>query len=203
MENEEPNNQKELYNWNPQKNESPYLYGSQSLKYIYTPFQFKILDFEEEEDFKKKALNAQKQKGVVLIYYELWDLQLIENIEVSFMLRPLFNHFAEGKFEDSYFQNRNDAETWIDTERPLEIYIEYPFAVPILLRVFPLEVSDYNSTRKVFSYGYISWQIGKLYAELYKNYAEEVGVYGHGLSDLQLGALEVYEDNKIETSINS
>ena len=141
MENEESNNQKELYNWNPQKNVSPYLYGSQRTKHTYTPFQFKIMDFEEAEDFKKKALNTQKQKGIVPIYYELWDLQLIENIEVSFMLRPLFNHFAEGKFENSYFQNRYDAETWIDAERPLEIFIEYPFAVPILLKVSPWKLA--------------------------------------------------------------
>lgn len=94
----------------------------------------------------------------------------------------------------------------IDISKPVIVYLSYPFKKKVEVTIYPL-LRTFNGAELDSAYighiGYYAWQIAKIYADIYKTHWEEVGIWGHGFSDLFLEGIEICEKNIFELHIGS
>lgn len=94
----------------------------------------------------------------------------------------------------------------LDINKPVIVYLNYPFKKTVKVTIYPL-VRIFKGAKTDSTYishiGYYAWQIAKIYADIYKNHWKEVGIWGHGFSDLFLEGIEIYEKNTFELHIGS
>lgn len=195
-----------LYNWTPDKEEAAYTYGSEYPKYEYIPFEFRFLNDDESFNITDKSLNKENYLGEVFFFTDIWDLHLVNNIRVTNLINPT-SYKGKGMREIFNFLNIIEkTDNLLNGDEPVKVYSFYPFSIMIEQIINPINYTSYLAeirTQKLITWGYIAWQVGKLYAELYQKYSDEVGVYGHSMSDLQLVGLKVFKENIITITVNS
>lgn len=87
-------------------------------------------------------------------------------------------------------KNIFDLDDFTDT---IYIYTDYPFSKMVEISIPPLESTYLDRTSYFFTVGYILWEIAKVYEDIFSKKWEEVGVYGHKLSDLGIESIDFFE----------
>jgi hypothetical protein len=94
----------------------------------------------------------------------------------------------------------NDLHEIIDKDLPVELYLSYPFRKSARVVIQPPMINDKNAD---YFIGYILWQTANAYGKIFKDMWQEIGVFGHGFSDLSFCGLTVYQGNKVEIQVCS
>ena len=193
-----------LYNWTPERDQSGYDYGRDRIKYEYTPFKFEISEKGKNPYLKENEFIKEKYKGELVFLSDMWTLHLIEKVEISDLINPVYFVDKAGSREADLLEILKQTWNLVEEKKPVKVKLSYPFERQIEQIINPLKLIKPGAEEKlIMPFGYIVWQVGKLYGELYKNYEKEVVVYGHSLSDLQLSSLKIYSNNRIEIIVNS
>lgn len=179
-----------LANWD-ESDGSPYNYHLERPTFKYEEPTWRIVPYDQ-----CRASYNNDKKGIKSIFVgnlRLWTLHLIENVEISTLITHSEEHLPYIDIED---ENINV---------PLKVYLDYPFSVCVEAEIFPLRRKELYETEYhgYFPVGYLFWQVAKVYADIYKNHWEEVGVWGHGLSDLIVNGCEIYEDYSVMLVLSS
>ncbi|MEZ4994020.1 MAG: hypothetical protein R2824_26580 [Saprospiraceae bacterium] len=157
-----------LYNWSPEKKESPYSYGSEYPKYEYVPFKFRILEDKDTADLHKNRLLEEKKLGEMAMLAELWDLHLVDNIRVSNLINPVYLIKDELQV-DNFMEIIDLSSSLLDESKPVKVYASYPFWVWVEQVIEPIKLVTYGrqiETHRIMPFGYIAWQVGKYVSKL-------------------------------------
>ncbi|MFN7116115.1 MAG: hypothetical protein ACK4TA_04910 [Saprospiraceae bacterium] len=176
-----------LLNWTPDEGQ-PYYYPSDY--YLITEPTWKILKEDEANkvfDYFQQPRNLIDKIELNLTSY-VWCFHLIEHVGITKTISDL--------------KGRTYLEDFADLDFILTTYIDYPFHNGIVeVKILPIKYQYADSSE--FWVGYIFWQISKVYAEIYKNHWQEVGVYGHCFGDLAFSELIIDENYIAELIVES
>lgn len=185
-------NSSSLCNWMPGKGD-PYTYSGCGMKskkeYSIGSIGIKITDTElegKEIDTFKLSNNLKRLEG-----FEFEQTKEIASLNKNGQLSLFFN------------------ETKLNTERPIDVVLSYPFEKMVLVTIQPTftktiwEDGGDPSITNAKHIGHLAWQIAKAYGIIYRTMDNEVGIWGHGFSDLYLERITILEGNKIVVGIGS
>jgi hypothetical protein len=186
----------ETLNWSFEKGVSPYDYKTFG-KSIYL-FEEPVYEILYEDSFLfdynfNKTYGEAIQK--ISMNHSIYNFHLLEKVEQS---KLIFEYGVENPKLNIGDDINN--QNLFDDSKPIITFITYPVQYLIETKIFPLKSNNYNAG---FPLGYYSWQISKIYAEIFKNHWLEAGVWGHGLEDLYLESIELYKNNIVQISIGS
>ena len=173
-----------LLNWDTTK-DNPYDYEMGfGFEDKFTPPTFQIANAENNE------------KTVQKIRFDL-NLKALSTIKLSQV--TLISGMCDSKML-LFFD-----EKYLDCSQPITVWLTYPFRHKVKATIYPWvrHFKNSGSERCMDYVGYLVWQIAIVYAEIYKNHVESVGVWGHGFSDLFLEGMNIKEGNIIELLIGS
>jgi len=163
------------------------------------PYEYEISKYKDviSEDVKwaiEKEEISGKETG------RLWSNIHLKTLATMDLKHVGLLSMIEGEQLTNYFD-----EKVIDYKKEITVWISYPFNTSVKIIIYPLfRFFDKNSKGIPLDYlGYVAWQIAQVYAEVYKNHSEEVGIWGHGFSDLVLEGFNIYENNVIVPAIGS
>ena len=196
----------EFTNWTPDKDESPYSYGTEYPKYALKDFSWEIISEEERQEFTNEGKLENEFVSEAWVLAEMWDLHLINQLRVTRLIKPVRYLTKGGDFITDFIEIREKLEDDLDDYQPITIYVTYPFNSLIELKIHPVSVTTFGAKIKTGNYywiGYIAWQISKLYEEIFKNEYENVGLGPHCMADLQLASMRIHKNNIITLGINS
>lgn len=180
-----------LANWD-ESDGSPYEYHLSAPRFKFGEPSWRTISYEEY----KASLEKKELKSLSVASLSLWTLHLIENVEITFLMSTC----------DEYFSKFIELEEDEPLEIPLRIHLNYPFGEIIEATIQPIQVVHSENEEnhfKFFPIGYLCWQISKVYADIYKNHWKEVGVWGHGMSDLIIEYLIIREDYTVTLGMSS
>jgi len=120
-----------IYNWTPNKGESPYYYGSEYPKYEYVPFKYRILNKKEADKIFDSNLSKEKYLGEISFFMDIWDLHLVDNIRVTNLINPASYTDKEGNKYFNFLKIINEIEYLIEEHKPVNVYLSYPFSTKI------------------------------------------------------------------------
>jgi len=184
-----------LCNWNASKGD-PYTYSGCGMKSIRTPvigdIKLEILGDEITEEYSEGEYSLKFNN----------NLKRIESFE--------FEHTKEIACVDEtgrlvLYPNTSQ----LDLTKPVSVVLSYPFSKFVKATINPSYTEiiweDNPEPQRVDAthIGCLVWQIAKAYGIIYKTMDNEVGIWGHGFSDLYLERITVLKDNKINIGIGS
>jgi len=178
----------ELLNWDTSKG-SPFHSEKGYTDAIGKKAEWEIIDPLRNE---KKT----KKKVIFKIESEL-NLELLSTLDLKHC--PLISGISKNceiiNLNDDYVKSDKEIITWLD----------YPFNKTVKATIYPyVRTFKKSGTFTHLNYfGYLAWQVAQIYADIYKNNWEEVGVWGHSFNDLFLEGMVFYPDNEIKLLIGS
>lgn len=184
------NNLNPLCNWNESKG-NPYEYEGcgGKIKRLYKFGSFKI-ELTDKDRFGGEVLNSIRVDN---------NLKRVEKFE--------YEHSQEiiGIEEDG---SMCKFITELDMTKSISVIITYPFERNVLVTIEPSSVvytfeDGETNEHDINHLGFLVWQIAKVYGIIYRTMDKEVGIWGHGFSDLYLERIKILKDNKIDIGIGS
>lgn len=180
--------------------DSNFEYRNKYPKYEFNPSTWKILSKKEMSLMIANNLKESAKKIEVMMLLELWNLHLIDDFEISFLLEPTKFIDKNDIEENDLMKYYDKLDDFFDEAEPVNVYISYPFSVDIELKVFPITQIT-RKIAKILPIGYLAWQVSKLFEKLIKTKFEglEIAV----LKDLQLTSFVIFENNNFVLEISS
>ncbi|MBI4929436.1 MAG: hypothetical protein HY841_01645 [Bacteroidetes bacterium] len=169
-----------LLNWNPTKG---------------NPFDYQIHNYKDtisnDTEWKIEKRTNTKEKPIKQIYF-FHHLKTLASLNLKFI--ELLNGVDKGNIVTLL------DKQYIDCTKPIVVWFTYPFSQNVKATIYPLVRTFDESKQQIISEhaGYLIWQIARVYAEIYQNHWESVGIYGHGFADLYLEGLEFFKNNEVE-----
>ena len=172
-----------LLNWTPDKGDS---FELPKDLFEFEKAQWKIIPEDEAKGVKSYFREERKiiENIRVNLHCYVWTFLLIDDPTVTRMISDV-----KGQTELEYVDDI------------LTTYMDYPMAKMIEVKI-PM-VSWKNMGWKEQWKGHMMWQISKIYEEIYRNYWEEVQVYGHDIEDLAFGNLIIHENKIVNLYLES
>jgi hypothetical protein len=92
-----------------------------------------------------------------------------------------------------------------DVKKPVTVWLNYPLENSVKATIFPLvrKFDESDSTVILDHIGYYALMVSCIYSDIYMNYWKDVGIYGHGFSDLVLEAMLFHKNNEIQLYVGS
>lgn len=174
-------------------------------KFRFQKSEWKILSDNEADMIIQSEMNPSKIRGEIFMLNEMWNLQLIEKAEASFLLEPKYFKNKKGEEFHSMLSFYERVEQFYDENLSIRIYSRYPFSKYSELTIPPICQTNYFEsveTVKVIPIGYIAWQSSKLLVSLLSEEYEEDEI-GNILGDLQLTSFRIYDGNVFYLEISS
>lgn len=187
-----------LLNWNSNKG-NPYDYACNA----------DIEDKVSSKETEWKILTEEEYKK-----YE--SLGKLKSIKCNHHIKSL-SFFDEDKAEQICGLNADENRLFfrfyddkiLDPSKSIKVLLTYPFSKAVEVTIHPTTTRRKylkSGTERVFhkdSFGFFLWKIALAYAEIYKEHWEEVGVWGHGFSDLYFERVYFNDNNHITLGIGS
>lgn len=173
------------------------------------PFDYEISNHHDtiSEDTQWEIIEGNKELKPIKTIRSNIHLKLLASMDLKYI--SLLNGIDEDKKESITYLEMIDKRKLIDIKKPIIVWFDYPFNKIIKATIYPLvrtfdKDEHSGSKRIILDYiGYLMWQISRVYADIYKNHWESVGVWGHGFDDLYLEGLEICNGNEIGLMIGS
>jgi len=131
---------------------------------------------------------------------EFWNLHLIRDFEISFLLEPVRFKKKNDLVENDLMKYYEQVESFYDETQPVNVYISYPFSVDLEFKVYPINQIG-RKTFKLLPIGYLAWQVSKLFEKLFLLGLD--GMEISGLTDLQLTSFRVFDNNNFILEVSS
>lgn len=192
------------YNWSAEDG-SPY--RKPNVSYEFEPMTIQILNEEFENHALRKINHSEGFSVIIPNVIRFWQLNEISKPSQSLLISGFYE-----KKPGCYHPLSSDyweipEKLYFDISRPLEIYISYPFSCLVEVKINPLKEIWRYDTRTLeesdYPLGYIVWQIGVAYENLYSKRWKELGNWGHEYSDLSIGSIVIYPNNVIKANADS
>ncbi|HHH49432.1 MAG TPA: hypothetical protein ENK52_00460 [Saprospiraceae bacterium] len=177
----------QVVDWVQSKGALPYYYHLNPFTETFLQPEFRILSDNESIEVKQYLQFDRKIVEKLEMCHSVWQFHLINNLESTHLINDL--------------NAKNSLEK---LKQPITIYLTYPFTKVVELKLNPIIRKWKNGkTESFFSVGYIFWQVANVYASLYKNHWEEIGIKEHGLSDLYFEDCFIDSNGKASLFIGS
>jgi len=160
------------------------------------PFDYKKTyeDFTKDSEYKikKEMPDVPKIMARIKMNIPLYSMHTIEELSHANLVHNMYEDSAK---LDKHL-NAHDAIT---------IYLDYPLGKIVEITSYAIRrtFEEQSERRYFFTVGQIAWEIAKIYADIYQNKWEKVGVWGHGLSDLHLEEIQIRDGNILTIYVGS
>lgn len=163
--------------------------------------------------------NEETSQNEYQIFLNIDDILGIDRVKGSFCIREvngkeflgsvgpreIIEFVRAKKLGDMTEENERDYRKSLfgnfNPELPLICTIDYPCKETVF-EIKPYVEKGNDFELKYFPVGYVAWQIGKKYQELYKD-PEANGIWGHDIEDLHLGTITLEANNVISIDVGS
>jgi len=174
-------------NWTKGQGVLPYFFRQDPFIEEYIEPEFKILTTNESLEVKQYLKFERKFVQKLEMCHSVWQFHLIENLATTNLISDL-----------------NGKNELTDLTTPLTVYLTYPFTSVVSLKIYPISRKWKNGkVERLFTVGYLFWQIARMYAKLYQTHWGEIGVYEFGLSDLHFEDCFIDDNGKVSLFIGS
>ena len=155
-------------NWQQEKGSLPYFFHTDPYVEEYIAPEFKILSENETAEVKQYLKFDRKIVEKLEMCHSVWQFHLIEQLSTTSLISDL-----------------NAKQELYHLTNPLTVFLTYPFTKTVAIKLYPISRKWKNGkVEHLYSVGYLFWQIARIYAKLYKEHWEDVGICEYGLSDL-------------------
>lgn len=192
-----------MANWNPGKG-NPFDYSSMIVEQKFDMPEINIMDWDADAD-----MDALLPEIITNVNFNVHLKTVFETIKTPDQAFKLLQATEEKSYQkEKYISGREMIEAHDGSVSvkeavvsPIKVYLDYPFGKIAEIIINPYVDSNYKKQRMDF--GYVIWQVSRVYAEIYKNRWEEFGIWGHAFEDLYLEIMEIRNDNVITMFIGS
>lgn len=133
--------------------------------------------------------------GKSIFEFEIFSLNIRRISELTIKQIELIFGITNNGFIDNF-------DKFINPNKEMIVHIDYPFTKTAIVEIPFMLVNDQVSPN-TFTVGYLLWQISRAYDEIFKKYWKELGLFGHGFSDLNFLKIFILENNTFKMFIGS
>ncbi|MEL6925750.1 MAG: hypothetical protein AAFO94_17020 [Bacteroidota bacterium] len=174
-------------NWKQGRGVLPYFFHQDPFKDEFIEPEFKILNTNETLEVKQYLKLQRNIVEKLEMCHSVWQFHLMDKLPTTHLISDL-----NGKQELSKITT------------PLTVYLSYPFTKVVSVKLYPISRKWKNGkVERLFTVGYLFWQIARVYAQIYQAHWGEAGVYDFGLSDLHFEDCYIDDQGKVSLFIGS